>query len=68
MDEIYVKVKDLNDFKYVKDYFYNQDIISIGDILSALDYELEKQELSEKISNGCELSEEELEHYRRNYE
>lgn len=43
MQEIYIKIKDLNDFKYVKDYFNNKDIISIEDILSAFDWELERQ-------------------------
>ena len=43
MNEIYIKIKDLDDFKYVKDYFCDKDIISIEKILSAFDWELEQQ-------------------------
>ncbi len=43
MDEIYIKLKDLNawDFKYIQEYFNNKDMICLIDILNALEYEID---------------------------
>lgn len=74
MNEIYIKVKDLDDFKYVKDYFCDKDIISIENILNAFDWELKQQnpdddeddEIDKQWAYECEQAEErELqEHFR----
>ena len=70
MEEVLIKINSLKDYNYwfIAEYFNNKDIVSLKDILDALDYELEKQALKEKLENGDEPSEEELEHFRRNYE
>lgn len=52
MDEIYVKIKDLEErkFKYIQKYFNNKDIICLLDLLEALEYEIE---YNNKLT-GCE--------------
>ena len=70
MEEVLIKINSLKDYDYwfIADYFNKKDIVSLKDILDALDYELERQELAEKIKNGDEPSEQKLEHFRRNYD
>lgn len=75
MDELYIKTKDLTDYKYIKNYFCGKDIISIQNILDAFDWELKQQnpddedeidEIDKKWAYECEQAEErELqEHFR----
>ena len=68
MDELYIKVNDLEMYPYIKEYFSNKDIITVADVLDALDYELERQHLAELLQEGkYEEVEEQLPHFRRNY-
>ena len=70
MREVFIKINDLKDYDYwfIADYFNKKDIVSLKEILDALDYELEKQVLKEELKNGDKPSEQELEHFRRNYD
>lgn len=68
MDEILIKVSNLEDYDYIVNYFHDKDIISLKDILDALDYELEKNALIDELEQKGYVEEEKLNHFRRNYE
>lgn len=50
MDEVYIKVKDLN--TWVSKYFKNEDIISIGDLIGVIEeLDSEVQSLEEELED-----------------
>ncbi len=68
MDEVYVKVKDLKNWELnnVAEYFEDKDIVSLLELLSAFEYELERQkpvenewdEIDKEFAYECERAEE----------
>lgn len=67
MDEIYVKIKYLKNWELynVIEYFENKDIISLLELASAFEYELERQkpaeqewdEIDKEFAYECEKAE-----------
>ena len=69
MDEVYVKIKDLKNWELhnVIEYFEEKDIISLLELASAFEYELERQkpveqewdEIDKEFAYECEKAEDE---------
>lgn len=62
MNEVYVNLKEQENLGYVREYFKNKDLVSIEDIMYALDEALENiEELKGKIVYQEKENEEEFE-------
>ena len=68
MDELFIKIKDLKNWELnnVVEYFDKKDIVSLIELLSAFEYELERQkpvetefdDLDKEFAYECEQAEE----------
>ena len=42
MEDLYIMMKDLWDYKYIQEYFDKKDFVSIKEIIDAFDFELKR--------------------------
>ena len=51
MEDLYIMMKDLWDYKYIQEYFYKKDSVSIKEIIDAFEFELERNKPVEEEPN-----------------
>lgn len=54
MGDVYINLKELHGYSHITDYFIKRDLVSIGEIVDALEYELERQEKEEYTKDDYE--------------